>query len=58
VHPDEFPQLFNVLLINVTTFFRDEQAWDAIRESVLAGHARCQQRPSADPGVDGGLFVR
>src|SRR6188474_2182549 len=35
VHPDEFPQLFNVLLINVTTFFRDEQAWDAIRESVL-----------------------
>jgi two-component system CheB/CheR fusion protein len=26
VHPDEFPQLFNLLLINVTAFFRDPPA--------------------------------
>lgn len=27
-HPDEFPQLFNTILINVTSFFRDGDAWD------------------------------
>jgi two-component system CheB/CheR fusion protein len=30
VHPDEFPQLFNMLLINVTAFFRDPAAWEAL----------------------------
>jgi two-component system CheB/CheR fusion protein len=35
VHPDEFEQLFNTLLINVTSFFRDETAWSALKESVL-----------------------
>jgi two-component system CheB/CheR fusion protein len=30
VHPDEFPQLFNLLLINVTGFFRDHEAWDGL----------------------------
>jgi two-component system CheB/CheR fusion protein len=35
VHPDEFAQLFNVILINVTSFFRDEQAWDYVRDKVL-----------------------
>jgi len=35
VHPDEFGQLFNVILINVTGFFRDEQAWDYLREEVV-----------------------
>ena len=28
VHPEEFTQLFNYLLINVTAFFRDQPAWD------------------------------
>ena len=28
VHPEEFGHLFNVILINVTSFFRDESAWD------------------------------
>ena len=28
VHPDEFPALFNTILINVTGFFRDPPAWD------------------------------
>jgi two-component system CheB/CheR fusion protein len=35
VHPDEFAGLFNTILINVTGFFRDPQAWDVIRETVI-----------------------
>jgi two-component system CheB/CheR fusion protein len=35
VHPEEFAQLFNVILINVTAFFRDEIAWDYLRDSVV-----------------------
>ena len=32
VHPDEFPQLFNLILINVTSFFRDPNAWQALAD--------------------------
>lgn len=32
VHPDEFPQLFNLILINVTGFFRDPAAWQALTD--------------------------
>lgn len=32
VHPDEFPQLFNLILINVTSFFRDPTAWQALAD--------------------------
>jgi len=32
---DEFTQLFDSLLINVTGFFRDPLAWQALREQVL-----------------------
>jgi two-component system, chemotaxis family, CheB/CheR fusion protein len=35
VHPDEFTRLFNTILINVTGFFRDPQAWDMVRTQVL-----------------------
>jgi two-component system CheB/CheR fusion protein len=35
VHPEEFGQLFDVILINVTSFFRDEIAWDYLRETVV-----------------------
>ena len=35
VHPDEFTTLFNTILINVTGFFRDPQAWDVIRTQVV-----------------------
>src|SRR4051794_25087649 len=31
VHPDEFANLFNTILINVTSFFRDPAAWDVVR---------------------------
>jgi two-component system CheB/CheR fusion protein len=41
VHPDEFAHLFNVILINVTAFFRDEASWEYLREvlvpQVIAG---------------------
>ncbi|MEP6491776.1 MAG: CheR family methyltransferase [bacterium] len=35
VHPEEFPALFNTILINVTSFFRDAATWDFLRESVI-----------------------
>src|ERR1043165_3404914 len=35
VHPDEFTALFNTILINVTGFFRDVDAWDYLRAEVL-----------------------
>jgi two-component system CheB/CheR fusion protein len=34
-HPDEFIDLFNTILINVTAFFRDTAAWDYLRESIV-----------------------
>ena len=33
----EFAQLFNTILINVTSFFRDEVAWDFLRDEILPG---------------------
>ncbi|GAA0476005.1 hypothetical protein Aca07nite_78820 [Actinoplanes capillaceus] len=35
VHPDEFTALFNTILINVTAFFRDADAWEYLRDEVL-----------------------
>jgi two-component system CheB/CheR fusion protein len=35
VHPDEFSQLFNTILINVTAFFRDPPAWDSLAQNVI-----------------------
>jgi two-component system, chemotaxis family, CheB/CheR fusion protein len=35
VHPDEFSNLFNTILINVTSFFRDPPAWEAIRRLAI-----------------------
>jgi len=35
VHPEEFDELFNTILINVTTFFRDPKAWNYIREVII-----------------------
>jgi two-component system CheB/CheR fusion protein len=35
VHPDEFTALFNTILINVTAFFRDPDAWTSLRTDVL-----------------------
>jgi two-component system, chemotaxis family, CheB/CheR fusion protein len=34
-HPDEFVDLFNTILINVTGFFRDSPAWEFVQSSVV-----------------------
>ena len=35
VHPDEFQELFNTILINVTSFFRDDDAWQYMSQEVI-----------------------
>jgi len=35
VHPEEFAILFDKILINVTEFFRDTQAWDYLAKNVV-----------------------
>jgi two-component system CheB/CheR fusion protein len=46
VRPDEFPQLFNTILINVTGFFRDPAAWTSLRGLV---EERIARRPPGSP---------
>ena len=35
VHPGEFSHLFNTILINVTSFFRDRAVWDYLEKEVV-----------------------
>ena len=35
VHPDEFVELFNTVLINVTSFFREPKAWEYIANEII-----------------------
>ena len=35
VHPDEFQTLFDTILINVTSFFRDKPSWDYLAAEVI-----------------------
>ena len=35
VHPEEFTHLFNTILINVTSFFRDYHAWDFLAGEII-----------------------
>jgi len=35
LHPEEFTALFNTILINVTSFLRDPEAWDYVREHIV-----------------------
>ncbi len=35
VHPDEFQILFDTILINVTSFFRDKPAWDYLAAEII-----------------------
>jgi two-component system, chemotaxis family, CheB/CheR fusion protein len=37
VHPEEYEQLFDMLLINVTEFFRDPPAWEELQTEVIPG---------------------
>ena len=34
-HPDEFGALFDTILINVTSFFRDEVSWEYVRDEIV-----------------------
>jgi two-component system, chemotaxis family, CheB/CheR fusion protein len=36
LHQDEFRELFNTILINVTNFFRDQESWQALRTVAVA----------------------
>ena len=35
VHPNAFTELFNTILINVTAFFRDQEAWDYLADDII-----------------------
>jgi two-component system CheB/CheR fusion protein len=35
VHPEEFSHLFDNILINVTSFFRDAQSWDTLAAEII-----------------------
>src|SRR5215218_1657172 len=35
LQPSEFTALFDTILINVTSFFRDPEAWDHLRTEIL-----------------------
>ncbi len=37
VHPEEFTYLFNTILINVTSFFRDKDAWNYLAREIIPG---------------------
>ena len=52
LEPEEFSLLFDSLLINVTGFFRDPPAWQALREMVLPEPAVRQERPPAAAGLE------
>jgi two-component system CheB/CheR fusion protein len=47
VHPEEYEELFNALLINVTEFFRDAPAWDYLRQEALP--ALLAEKPPDEP---------
>jgi two-component system CheB/CheR fusion protein len=36
LHQDEFGELFNTILINVTEFFRDPESWQTLRTTAIA----------------------
>jgi two-component system CheB/CheR fusion protein len=49
VHPEEFTALFNMMLINVTSFFRDPDTWQELRTVILP--ALLRERPSGSVRV-------
>ena len=42
LEPGEFVALFNTILINVTSFFRDTDSWEYLRTTISAAVAGCQ----------------
>src|SRR4051795_5722479 len=47
VNPREFTELFNTILINVTSFFRDPAAWDCLASEVIP--RLLQEHPEHEP---------
>jgi two-component system CheB/CheR fusion protein len=47
LHHDEFRELFNTILINVTSFFRDPESWEALR--TLAMVPMLEAKPATEP---------
>ncbi len=45
-HPEEINELLNTVLINVTEFFRDPQAWELLRREVLP--VLCESKQPGD----------
>jgi two-component system CheB/CheR fusion protein len=46
-HPEEFSELFNTILINVTGFFRDRETWELVATEVIP--RMLDDRPSDAP---------
>lgn len=55
VRPEEFSQLFNTVLINVTSFFRDPPVWECLAHEVLPGILR--EKKSASLSESGAPVV-
>jgi two-component system CheB/CheR fusion protein len=47
VHPDEFDHLFNSVLINATSFFRDPSAWELLAKQVVPQIIEAKKNASA-----------
>ena len=47
LHPDEYEALLNTILINVTSFFRDAEAWRVLAEEFIP--ALLERKGPADP---------
>ncbi|MUL37420.1 CheR family methyltransferase [Gloeocapsopsis dulcis] len=45
VHPQEFVCLFNTILINVTSFFRDLSVWEYVAAEVIPQIISCKELP-------------
>ena len=51
-HPDEFTALFNTILINVTSFLRDREPWEALRERILPELIAASRPEPAHPSLE------
>jgi chemotaxis methyl-accepting protein methylase len=56
-HPSEFTLLFNTILINVTSFFRDPEVWEYLATDIDSARAREPRGRRVRPRVECGLLV-
>ena len=56
--PAEYALLFDTILINVTSFFRDPLAWEYVREEIAAAHPHATHRQRLDPDLEHRLLDR